>query len=230
MSGLASIESLKPASILGAEKPHGTRMRYMSGCKCPECRAANSRYECERARERKAGNSNGIVSAKKARKHILKLSKVGIGYKTIADAAGISPSCIFKIRTGERQNLRAMNEKRILAVDETCVSDATIISGKKMHTQIDWLLGDGGFDEKRLAKALGYQNNFLQFGNRVIASTALKVERFYNSIRFPKPKDSYTVRYQNDCESTATAQGFTRSEAQNCFDFSVGCKNCPLRD
>lgn len=65
---------LPSAAALAKDKPHGTRLRYMAGCKCMLCRAANSRYETERAAARKNGDWNGLVSAIHARRHILKLS------------------------------------------------------------------------------------------------------------------------------------------------------------
>ena len=70
-----NLDSLRSAADLSATKPHGTRLKYMGGCKCMLCRAANSRYETERAVARKNGDWNGIVDARAARRHILKLSK-----------------------------------------------------------------------------------------------------------------------------------------------------------
>lgn len=51
--------SLAPAHVLAATKQHGTRIRYMGGCRCLPCRAANSRYECERQARRNLGLANG---------------------------------------------------------------------------------------------------------------------------------------------------------------------------
>lgn len=44
-----------------AEEPHGTRHRYLGGCRCLPCRAANSRYSCERAAAQRAGDCRGFV-------------------------------------------------------------------------------------------------------------------------------------------------------------------------
>ena len=43
-----NLDSLRSAAVLSIDKPHGTRLKYMGGCKCMLCRAANSRYETER--------------------------------------------------------------------------------------------------------------------------------------------------------------------------------------
>jgi hypothetical protein len=70
--------TLAPAAVLAVGKPHGTRIKYLGGCRCLLCRAANSRYECDRARLRRLGLANGIVDAAPARAHLFKLSNVGI--------------------------------------------------------------------------------------------------------------------------------------------------------
>ena len=50
-----------------AEQPHGTRSRYVSGCKCVPCRAANSRYQSGRFYAIRDGDWNGFVNAATAR-------------------------------------------------------------------------------------------------------------------------------------------------------------------
>lgn len=188
---MAFPKGLKQASELAKDKEHGTRIKYKAGCKCLLCRAANSRYESERIKARKNGEWNGLVSAKNAREHILYLSRFGIGYKTVADVAGITTSTIFKIRQGKRKQLRAENEKAILAIDETALPDSAIIPAKTTWVQIRWLLREG-FTEKELATRLGYKNGVLQIGKeRVTAKTAMKIEKFYNSIKLGGEEDNY---------------------------------------
>ena len=194
---MQSIESLKPVSELGAKKPHGTRLRYMSGCKCMLCRAANSNYEVKRSAARRHGEWNGLVLADKAQKHIAKLSKKGIGYKSVAEITGIAYSTIFKIKSGERKNLRAENEKKILAVSVEAVNDATKIPAIKTWKQIEWLLEEG-FSKAELARRLGYKTPAIQINrNRVTAKTALKVERFYNLMRLGEEEQFYEDNLEN---------------------------------
>lgn len=107
--------TLRPSAELFAEKPHATRLRYLAGCRCVPCRAGNSRYSCERERMRRAGLANGLVDATRARRHVLRLSRMNVGYKTIAARTGISCSVLWKIRSGQRK-IRALNEKRILEI------------------------------------------------------------------------------------------------------------------
>lgn len=69
-----TLNGLRPVAELAADRPHGDRLRYMAGCRCKECRAANTAYETQRALARKAGDWNGVVSAARARSHIAVLS------------------------------------------------------------------------------------------------------------------------------------------------------------
>lgn len=61
-----AIESrgLKPVAELAEQRSHGDRLKYLAGCRCVPCRAANSRYEVARAAARKAGDWNGLVPAR----------------------------------------------------------------------------------------------------------------------------------------------------------------------
>ena len=109
----ARIELLKQSPT---EKPHGVRARYMHGCRCVPCRAANSRYATRRTLERLKGNHNGYQETTEARSHLLFLQKKGVGYRQVASNTGISPGIILQIRNGTRRNIRALNARRILAV------------------------------------------------------------------------------------------------------------------
>src|SRR5688572_24739280 len=88
---------------IGRRREHGDRLRYMAGCRCTPCRAANSRYETERLRARKNGDWNGCVPAAKARAHLLKLSRRGVGTRAIADASGVARSILRAVARGEKQ-------------------------------------------------------------------------------------------------------------------------------
>ena len=99
-------------AVLRERHPHGTRVRYMTGCKCMLCRAANSRYESDRAVARKNGDWNGIVPATMARCHLLKLSRRGIGRRLIAEACGVSQSTLAAIKARRKTNIQARTSPR----------------------------------------------------------------------------------------------------------------------
>lgn len=165
-----------------AERPHGTRLRYMGGCRCVPCRAANSRYETERAAARKRGEWAGVVPAAPARAHLLKLSRLGIGYKSVAAAAGVALSVAAKIRSGERVQVRATTLRRILAVDAGARADASTVPAGPTWRRIGQLLEEG-YTRGRIARELGAKRPCLQLGrHRVLASTALRVERLHRRL------------------------------------------------
>jgi hypothetical protein len=174
---------LKPLSELAEGRPHGDRLRYMAGCKCMLCRAANSRYQVEREAARKRGEWNGLVDARKARNHLLKLQRAGIGRRTISDISGICQSQIVKIRSGQRRHVRALTEANLLAVTTAATNDARLIPAAPTWALLRKLMTVEGFTEQELAQRLGYKNPVLQIRtDRITAKTAAKVERFYNRL------------------------------------------------
>lgn len=149
---------LRDVAELAAPKPHGTRLKYMAGCRCLPYRAANSRYECERAKARRSGDWNGLVPADPARRHILRLSKQGVG---------------------RRAQIRKRTLNRILEVTNLAVSDAALVPAGKTWRQIHTLLEEG-FSKAELARRLGFASPALQLGkNRILARSAARVDRLF---------------------------------------------------
>lgn len=219
---------------------HGTRARYVCGCRCQPCRGANARRLRERdavgqalAREISAPPTpapqlwtapdgskrirvyaracpgvhglpcpirahlrkdskggvcracrgrltwDGLVDAERARAHLFKLSRAGIGYKAVAAAADVAISVVAKIRSGERARIRASTERRILEVDRGAAADHTTVPARRTWRLIARLLEEG-FTKAELARRLGYRTPALQFRRwRVLAATAMRVEQLY---------------------------------------------------
>lgn len=164
-----------------ADRPHGTRVRYMTGCRCEPCRASNARYESQRALARLRGEGAHLVPAKAARLHIRRLSRQGVGYKSVAEAADVSLRVVHRIRSGERRQIRATTERKILAVDADARADASIVPAKKTLKLIRELLTEG-FTMAELARRLGYKKPVLQIGDRVQARTAARIERLHRRL------------------------------------------------
>lgn len=174
---------LRPAAELAQTRQHGDRLRYMGGCRCSDCRRANTAYETARARARKAGEWNGLVPADKARAHILKLSEQGIGRDQVADAAGMAATTLNLITRGLRTRLRAMNEKALLAVTPEAIADGARIDARPTWALLENLVATG-YSKARLARELGYATRALQISHdQCKASTALKVERLHKRLR-----------------------------------------------
>jgi hypothetical protein len=170
---------LRDVVKLAAQKPHGIRLKYLAGCRCLPCRAANSRYECERAKARRNGDWNGLVPADLARRHILRLSKQGVGRRAVAAASDVPASIIAQIRCGRRTQIRKQTLNRILEVTNLAVSDAALVPAVKTWRQINTLLEEG-FSKAELARRLGFASPALQLGkNRILARSAARVDRLF---------------------------------------------------
>lgn len=173
---------LPPVAELAADKPHGNRIRYMSGCKCMLCRAANSRYETDRARARRAGDWNGLVPADRARRHLRKLAGAGVGKRSVAEAGDVPVSIIDGIRSGRKRQIRARTERSILSVTREALAAGQLVDARPTWVRIRRLLREG-FTRAELARRLGYRSPALQFRRDTIRlMSAVKIERFYNRI------------------------------------------------
>jgi hypothetical protein len=171
---------MKPHDLPTADRlACATRAKYMAGCRCLPCRAANSRYECERAVARKAGDWNGLVPAVVARAHLVKLSRRGVGRRAVAAASDVSHTILQDIRSGKKTQIRQRTERRILAVTADALSDRALVPAGRTHALIANLL-DEGFTKKEIARRLGYLSPALQLNRTTItAKNAARVERFY---------------------------------------------------
>lgn len=200
---------MTPLESLAAKHPCGTRVRYMTGCKCMLCRAANSRYETERALARKNGDWNGLVPAYMARKHIIKLSRRGIGRDSVAAASGIGVTAICEIKARKKQNIRMRTHRAIMAVDATAITAKTLVKARPVWAQLNRLLREG-FTQRELARRLGSRAKVpaLQIrGDVVTAETAMRVERLHAKIMAGAGIRERLPRL------TSVAQGYRRGKA-----------------
>lgn len=173
---------LRPIAELAATRPHGDRLRYKAGCHCADCRRANTQYEAMRQRARKAGDWNGIVSAKRARAHLVKLSKRGVGRRAVAAASDIGETALSEIRRGIKTRIRARTERLILAVTPAMASDRSLVPAYATQLLIRDLLAEG-YSEQRLARELGLKTGRLQYrGPRVTVRTAYRIERLHRQL------------------------------------------------
>jgi hypothetical protein len=166
---------LRPIAELAAGRSHGDRLRYLAGCKCFHCRRANSDYERQRQAARLAGDWNGIVPADRARKHLRKLSRAGVGRHSVSAATDLSDSILWEIRRGARLHIRARTERKILAVTPAQRADHSYVPAGKLWRLIGELLEEG-YTKAALARELGYRTRAIQFRrDRVTARNERKV-------------------------------------------------------
>ncbi len=163
-----------------ATRPHGTRLRYIAGCRCMLCRAANSRYETGRLRARAKGLGNGLVDAAPARVHIRALGRAGMGYKTVARAAHVGATTVSEVRMGRQTQMRAQARARILAVRSQLAAGALVPAGPTWR-RLDRLIAEG-FPKVRIARLLGLRGTGLQFKRTTL--TVRNAERVQKLYRF----------------------------------------------
>lgn len=158
--------------VNGKPCPHGSHLRKDSkGGVCGRCRLQL--------------DWNGLVSATPARKHLRKLSRQGVGYKMVAEAACVSITVTDKIRTGKKKHIRAKTEKRILEVDAGAVADHGRIDAKETQQLLKEML-EAGYTKTDLAGRLGSKAKvpalqLLKTG-KVTAKNAQKVRKLHKEI------------------------------------------------
>lgn len=173
---------LRAVKAHAASLPHGMRARYAAGCRCEECRKANSAYENARQKARRQGGWNGLVDAAKARAHLRKLSRIGVGKNAVAAASDVARVILQDVRAGRRTKIRASTERRILAVTSAMASDRALVSAARTWRLLDELV-DEGFTKTQLAAKLGYSRPALQIGRRqVTVRNAARVERLHREL------------------------------------------------
>lgn len=168
--------------FVASRREHGSRARYISGCRCLQCRAANSRYSCSREAARNLGDCREVVSAERAVAHLRKLSKLGVGYKTVADAASVARGIVADILAGRRTRIRKNTEYQILMVDSEARAGGSLVRAKNTWKLIRALL-TRGYTKAQLARWLGYKSPALQIRKDWITwRRAVAVEKLYRGI------------------------------------------------
>jgi hypothetical protein len=173
---------LRPLPELATDRPHGDRLRYLAGCRCMQCRAANTAYFHEREQAKADGDWNGIVSADRARQHIEALSAKGIGRRAVSMASDVPESIISAIRRGSRTKIRALTERKILAVTHDAASDGALVDAAPSWKLINALLVIG-FSKARLARELGAKTPALQVRKKqVTVRKAYDIRRMHDRL------------------------------------------------
>lgn len=128
----------------GAQRPHGTRARA-AHCSCVPCRAAVSRYVCERQAARKAGDNRKLVDAEPVRLHLIKLRGQGMGREQVADVAGVGKTVLGKIAARKQTRIRAHRAAAVLAVraNNQTRADGALVDAAATHRRLADLVERG---------------------------------------------------------------------------------------
>lgn len=162
---------LKPAEQLVELHPdkhtHGTRLRYMAGCRCLPCRAANARHAAECGERIRAGDGNPLVSSSRARRHLLELRAAGVGYRAAAKAAGVAVSIVCGILAGTRPRCRRQTQLAILGVTPEALALGARVDAAQSWRCVAQLVALG-VRRYQIARALGQRGAGLQLGRKEV--------------------------------------------------------------
>lgn len=159
--------------------PHGTYLRYATGCRCLPCRVEAARYRLECIHRQKAGLGNPYISAAPVVAHLRRLSKSGVGYRAVCDVIGIHQSTLQRMKNGTAKFIRKRTAEKILAVSSSAVRDGARIPATETKRRVEKLLRTD-FTPKELAERLG--RNRVRIGKRVRAVNAMLIEKLYNQV------------------------------------------------
>lgn len=185
------------ASVRPSRKP-GSRILERAGkpYRVRTCPGANGRRCVKRGAWLRTGGDvctacidratvwNGLISAAPVREHLERLSQVGVGYKSVAEACDVGKTTLMEIRAGTKTKIRRLIAERILAVTPAAVADHGLVDAAPTQKLIEDLVQpEVGFSKAEIARRLGYKTPALQMSRkRVLAKTEQRLRRFYRSI------------------------------------------------
>lgn len=210
--------------------PHGSRARYVKGCRCEPCTIANrlyakSRYRAQaRARAIDASGSStksmiesvrgDLVPADRAKRHLRELSKQGVGYKAAADAAGVGRTLVSNIVQGYQRHVRRYVESAILGVTRESLAPGALVKSGKVQRAVRELQALG-MTRAAVALELGYVRGAVQFDRteRVRRSTEVAVLALLDKVRFQRSRvgQRVTTELCADC-GLSHLEAFRRRE------------------
>lgn len=170
---------------------HGTRSRYSAHCcRCRSCRAAHSEYERNRSRQKAYGTWEPYVDADPVRAHVRGLMAKGLGWRRIADLAGLPRATMNRLLYGQpgkrspSSRVRKNTANRLLAVrfSQELLADCALTDATGTWRRIQALVAIG-WPKVHIARALGYKGQGLQLHeDLVLVSTARKVAELYEAL------------------------------------------------
>lgn len=167
---------------------HGTKMRYLAGCRCWRCRRGNRDYERKLQRDRKLFGPNDLVSSARVLAHLRYLHTFGLGHKTVAKIAKVSKTSLSEIIWSGRQHVRRRSEARILAVQPSLdtlprnVNVPAAETKERIEQLVKWGYPKGLISVDGLGNdAAALQVNRSKSSNTTVR-TAVNIKKFYELI------------------------------------------------
>lgn len=170
---------------------HGLRATYVRGCRCPQCRAANTAYQKQRNRYGyQQAQAAKWVDPARAVEHVAALRAQGVGLRLISDQTGIARSSLSKLRS--RSRISVDTEARILAVYPLPAR----VDGTGTRRRLQALMAIG-WSGQQLADRMGWTNanlhKLLRDTGNVSTRTAQLVAGIYDRL-WDRPGSSVRAR------------------------------------
>lgn len=143
----------------GRLAPHGTRARYIAGCRCPECGEANRHY-LDDYKAVRAIEGRQTVPAYAVAEHIAKLRASGVELTAIARLTGLSVHHLRAVARGEVPRVTRRLHDAVLSVQPGDYSENWLVPAAAAVELLDEL-NAAGIQSKTIAKAFGYRTEHL---------------------------------------------------------------------
>lgn len=172
-----------------ARHQHGTYAAYgLDGCRCAPCSQAAVRYEANRRKQTAYGRWQPYVDAEPVRTHVQQLRAGGIGWKRIADAAGVSHGGMTKLLYGlegrqPSRKVRVETAQRLLAVTASSIghAGAALVPARPTWRRIEGLVALG-YPKAWIAEQIGQQRALQLQRDLVLARTEQAVAALHERI------------------------------------------------
>lgn len=181
-------------------RQHGTRATYVvDKCRCKPCTQANTNAENNRYRQQAYGRWQPYVDAAPARAHVRTLMDYGLGWKRIAQMAGVGRGTVEKLLYGSQhrgmgpsKGIRPETAAKLLAVspEGERLGGAVAVDATGTRRRLQALVA-AGWPQARLAARLGMlPSNFgtTLHSEHVLASTERAVRALYDQLWRQDPR------------------------------------------
>lgn len=171
-------------------------------CRCAPCCDAHNARDRHRKKQKAYGRfDTGLVDAEPVREHILALSEFGIGYKRVAELAGVGVTCVRNVVWGRQdpgprkgeipKRIKRENAERILAVEASIenLGARRSVPARGTHRRVQALVARG-WSLSKVARKLGWTvENFhaLMQRSMVGAATHIAVAELYERLWDAEP-------------------------------------------
>lgn len=186
--------------VCPSEHAHGgTHTCYKDHkCRCADCRAHNTASVYAWREQKRAGTNTPTVDASEARAHLLELAAAGMGYRAIADRAGVGYSVIQRTASGVRTRINQLSAECILAVtlripEPTPAKNVDATGTRRRLQALTWMGWTGEDLMVRIGKR-SEESTRLMTSRLVFAETRDLVSAMYDDLWDVAPADTYGSR------------------------------------